>query len=362
MLAASEGERNITGNFQNDTTDCWTISSTTTCENAIWTWGNQFSASNYCTSNPSLTGLWCASPIAGVQLGVPSAIHFWVPESYPGGCNYPVVGWNNPTTPVGCTEHFMVHYVVYALGRAKDLGFAANPLLAWIGSYLINDVVSGPNPFLASSYGTVTVQSTGQYFTTYTDIQAQMCSSSTVGPCVTLGTSDDAQTWNGFEAPINRYSCSLEAAGDGNCSGAYQLGLALSQVADQTNGASAWSWVNTNAMTNTALNIDPKWAVMPRSLACSITPTSVGPYTNGQIVSQTFTATGCNSSTWAASGLSGSGLSINSSTGVLSGTAATGAYSATFTYDTGSQPMTITVNASGSTVPGAIFSGATIAH
>ncbi len=271
MLAASEGERNITGNFQNDTTDCWTISSTTTCENAIWTWGHQFAAANYCTSNPSSVGLWCASPVAGVNLGVPTSIHFWTPEAYPGACNYPVD--TTQQSSVGCTEHFMVHYMIYALGRAKDLGFAANPLLAWIGSYVINDVVSGPNPYLASSYGTVTVQSNGQYYTTYTGIQSAICSSTGTG-CVTGGASTNAQTTLGFERPLNEFACSLEATGDGNCSGAYELGLALSQVADQTNGAAAWNWIYTNAMTNAAVNFDPKWNIIARASSSSSSGTS----------------------------------------------------------------------------------------
>lgn len=78
---------------------------------------------------------------------------------------------------------------------------------------------------------------------------------------------------------------------------------------------------------------------------CAITPTSAGPYTAGQSASRAFTATGCSSSSWSTTGLSSSGLSINSSTGVLAGTAVAGTYSAHILYDTADQPITIIVNA-----------------
>ena len=85
-----------------------------------------------------------------------------------------------------------------------------------------------------------------------------------------------------------------------------------------------------------------------QTAACNITPTSIGPYTVGQAVSQTFTANNCSSGTWASSGSFPPGLSLNTSTGVLSGTV-TGSsgspYSATVTYSTASDPLTVTVNA-----------------
>jgi hypothetical protein len=89
----------------------------------------------------------------------------------------------------------------------------------------------------------------------------------------------------------------------------------------------------------------------PRALSivvtsnCNITPTSAGPYTATQVISQTFTANSCLSSTWGATGLGGSGLSINASTGVLSGTAVAGSYSVTISYSTASNPFTLTINA-----------------
>jgi hypothetical protein len=78
--------------------------------------------------------------------------------------------------------------------------------------------------------------------------------------------------------------------------------------------------------------------------SCSVSPTSLGPYTAGQSVSQQFTASNCATSTWGISGIAGSGLTLNSSTGLLTGTAEHGSYSLTIAYDTASQPITLTIN------------------
>jgi Right handed beta helix region len=82
-------------------------------------------------------------------------------------------------------------------------------------------------------------------------------------------------------------------------------------------------------------------------ISCSLSPTSLGPYTNGQVVSQTFTPTGCGSSTCSisAGSLSGSGLTLGGTQNcVLSGTAVTGSYGFTVTYDTAGNAITLGVN------------------
>lgn len=92
-----------------------------------------------------------------------------------------------------------------------------------------------------------------------------------------------------------------------------------------------------------------------QAAGCSISPSSAGPYTVGQVVSQAFTALNCTASSWGATGTWPTGLSFAS--GTLSGTAsAAGTYSATITYDTASQPMTITIN-DASLSGGSRFSG-----
>jgi hypothetical protein len=98
-------------------------------------------------------------------------------------------------------------------------------------------------------------------------------------------------------------------------------------------------------------------------VGCQINPTAIGPYTAGQSASQTFTTNSCSSSTYAISSgsLSGSGLSLNLSTGVLSGPAVAGSYSFTVTYGSATDPLNLIVNPQPSitttSLPNAYISG-----
>ena len=78
---------------------------------------------------------------------------------------------------------------------------------------------------------------------------------------------------------------------------------------------------------------------------CSVTPSSLGAYTSGQVISQSFTASACNASTFTISSgsLNGSGLSLSSS-GLLSGTAVAGSFNFTVAYSTATDPISLTIN------------------
>jgi hypothetical protein len=82
------------------------------------------------------------------------------------------------------------------------------------------------------------------------------------------------------------------------------------------------------------------------STGCSVTSTSIGPYTAGQLVSVQFTAANCSTSTFTISSgsLSGSGLTLGSG-GLLSGTAVAGSFSFTVAYGTAMDPISLTINA-----------------
>jgi hypothetical protein len=259
LLGSWEGERNITTGAYNG--------------NTMWTWGNQFANPNYCVNNPSLTGLWCANAINGVQNGPPTAIHFWVADGGTAAqsnndCQYPID--TTQANNLGCTSPWMVQYVIYALGRARDVGYPAQALLNWVGSWQIGAVTDPTfNPYLAGAYRMATVQANGQYFTTWAGILSTVCSSTATG-CIAGTSTSNAQTAQTFDPPNHQYgSCGYSPFGDGNCSGAYELGIAVAQLADQTNGAAAWSWVLANAMSNSQLASDPKWAMSPRTASSS---------------------------------------------------------------------------------------------
>lgn len=77
---------------------------------------------------------------------------------------------------------------------------------------------------------------------------------------------------------------------------------------------------------------------------CSIAPTSIGPYTEHQEISQQFTASDCNSSifTISAGSLDGSGLSLSTG-GLLSGSVEAGSFSFAVAYDTATAPFSLTI-------------------
>ena len=86
------------------------------------------------------------------------------------------------------------------------------------------------------------------------------------------------------------------------------------------------------------------------SVTCSISPVSIGPYTSGQPVSQQFTTAGSGcSGSWALTGNTNTGLTINSS-GLVSGTAGTAGIYPVFTVSYGStlDAMTLTINGASS--------------
>jgi large repetitive protein len=92
------------------------------------------------------------------------------------------------------------------------------------------------------------------------------------------------------------------------------------------------------------------WAVFVGSCVVAVSPASAGPYTAGQTVSSpTFTCPGCSAATWSINSAGTSaGLTINSSTGAMGGTAASaGSYTnVVVSYGSVSTPaFTVTVNA-----------------
>jgi hypothetical protein len=92
---------------------------------------------------------------------------------------------------------------------------------------------------------------------------------------------------------------------------------------------------------------------------CSIAPPSFGPWTIGQAINQTFSNSGCSSSSWSSSGAWPTGLSFNASTGILSGTisGAPGTFTPSVAYNAATSNYSITVNAAPSITTSSLPSG-----
>jgi hypothetical protein len=96
-----------------------------------------------------------------------------------------------------------------------------------------------------------------------------------------------------------------------------------------------------------------------QSSTCGITPSSIGPYTAGQNVSQTFTESSCTAGqnfTISAGTLTGSGLALSSS-GMLNGTAEAGTFLFTVAYGTGVDAISLVVNPSPSIASSSLAAG-----
>lgn len=98
---------------------------------------------------------------------------------------------------------------------------------------------------------------------------------------------------------------------------------------------------------------------------CTISPTSMGPWTVNQVISQTFTLSSCASGTWSSSGTFPTGLSFNTASGVLSGTigGSAGTFTPSISYSNGGSAVTnnytITVNTAASITTSSPLPGAT---
>ncbi len=109
----------------------------------------------------------------------------------------------------------------------------------------------------------------------------------------------------------------------------------------------------------TQLNSDAAGASRPSSAAwdigayqygtpvCSISPTSIGPYTAGQAASQQFVASNCNASTFTvvAGSLGASGCSLAAGGLLNCPSPVAGIYNFTVGYDTATDPLSLTINA-----------------
>lgn len=212
-IAKWEGQRNITGTALQST--------------AQWIWGN----------GAGKVDLWVLDS-TGVDLGIPS-LRFW---SKPNEFIHP--DFNDPALVDATVATWMQVWVIYALGRAKELGYPTDALLTWVSRF-ITDQLTTPsyNPKFTAWYRTPTVKkATYNWYTSWLDVQTGF---------VTSVYSADAW-WNATIADTDQgYPQTLIPA--------------VAMVADKTNGAAAWNYIAANVLSHPSIANDPKWAIVPRS-------------------------------------------------------------------------------------------------
>ncbi len=230
-----EGQRNITS---------------TPCNgNSQWTFGYNSAF----TINPSSSRYWGAynSYGANIYVGMPP-LHWW-DLGNDGLCDDRV---NDLTVVYNCTTPWMQDYLIYGLGRAKELGFATDALLTWVAPNIIGQVTdSSYNPYLVTSYRVGTVKKTGTaLFSNWADVKTSFLSS--------IQNETDFYPGTIFSFAQNDPDGNVQPAA-----------AAISMVAGEAGGQQAWNWVLSKIYP--AISGDLKWAILPRTVSTVPPPVSI---------------------------------------------------------------------------------------
>ncbi len=286
-IAYWEGQRNITTTANNGT--------------AVWTYGHNV-AFNAATPTDNF---WSSIDLNGADyyVGMPP-LHWWDLGNVQ-LCENTV---NDVTVSHSCIAPWMQDYLVYGLGRAKELGYSTDALLSWVAPNIIGQVTDPTfNPYLLTAYRVGTVKQSGpSLFTNWADVKTGFL------PAV--------QNETDFY-PGTIYQ-GTQSDADGNVQSAAAV---VALLANQANGAAAWSWMVTHV--EPAISGDLKWAILPRTGATQLTITTSSPLPTGTIgsaYSLPLTATGGTAPySWSiTAGALPVGLSLSTS-GTLSGTPTT---------------------------------------
>ena len=142
------------------------------------------------------------------------------------------------------TSPWMQYYVLYSIGRVKEVGFAAGPLLDYSGKWLTDMILHSGNPNLIAVYQ-MPVEKNGGGFMSWAEILAE-------------GFSEEYLTTRLPTAYKNLI------ADDGYC--IYPCpGLAYLVEARATDSAKSWAWFKVNVYDRVPnFSSNPKWAIIPR--------------------------------------------------------------------------------------------------
>src|SRR4051812_21340520 len=112
----------------------------------------------------------------GPYIGQPPSLHNWESNGNPQHTEQSSDIINNQKTGIyqdgtvgSFTSPWMQYYVLYALGRMKEVGFAAGPLLNYSGKWLTDMILHSGNPKLIAVYR-IPVEKNGGGFMTWQEI------------------------------------------------------------------------------------------------------------------------------------------------------------------------------------------------
>lgn len=228
-IAADEGARNITTTAYNG--------------NAVWTFGRNFRSTN---SQETLSG---AYPALGQWRRGSSAF---------AQAEYGV----NPSSASDAISLFEQSFLTYALGRGRELGFATDALLNWVGPAYIGAI--GYDRWILNGGRLPTVAS-GSYISSWANVEstfyATTSACTTAGGCPYFGAyhvQDQSSFWKSSGIASGDPSYDVFAT------------VATGMVAHQAGGWAAWSTLVSDGMTTIAeFQDDPTWAILTRATGSS---------------------------------------------------------------------------------------------
>lgn len=194
------------------------ITTTSNYQNANWTWARNFINS----SNP---------------LGVPPLGQWDKGNSNLAQASYGI----DETITSEAVSGFEQGFMMFSLGRAKELGFATDKIVSYLAKFYIGLLTdSGSNPYLIQVGRIPTIRRiTSTYFDTWTLFKT--------------GYDAVSQALSSFplQDPVHGYDF---------------IGLAAtSMVANEPGGGPAWTFMKEKVLSAPILNDNPKWAIIPRS-------------------------------------------------------------------------------------------------
>ena len=223
-ISLEEGVRNITTTPNNG--------------NPTWLWGrNQFAPNQDPTSGALGFGNLGVTPLGQWSRGS----HAFAQDEYGVCSNYGAGTACAANTTLEAASLFEADYMLYSLGRTKELGFPSGALLTYL-SKLYGNFLTDPtfNPFIMDNGRVPTVKANGQYFTTMADLKT------------------------GY-SPSWQNVTSFQTVSDPDGYAAY-ASAGISYITGETNGQAAWNFMNANfTALNTTQNDNPKWAILPRT-------------------------------------------------------------------------------------------------
>jgi len=199
----------------------WALTGTPLSSTAEWRWGNTTAMSPY---------------------GVPPLSHMGEDKDTRS------LAGTDTTKVLGGTAPWMEYFMIYAWGRAREMGFPTDAVLKKHAQFLTGQVNDPAyDPYLIALYRVPVIRRSPEGFVqTWTELKSYLLPETLTAAQTTFASNARDMT--------HGYSTIATAA--------------AAMIADQPGGASTWQWLLANARTPNISRIssNPKWIIVPRSV------------------------------------------------------------------------------------------------